>query len=82
MGSRISKDNENDASADASRGFRDCINQINNINENDLDLSNIDRLQIKVLKEMIKEVKEVKEKKSDKILYRLPAINLCSYSLI
>ena len=39
MGSRISKDNEND-----------CINQINNINENDLDLSNIDRLQIKVLK--------------------------------
>ena len=35
MGSRISKDNENDASADASRGFRDCINQINNINEND-----------------------------------------------
>ena len=71
MGSRISKDNEND-----------CINQINNINENDLDLSNIDRLQIKVLKEMIKEIKAVKEKKSDKILYRLPAINLCSYSLI
>ena len=71
MGSRISKDNEND-----------CINQLNNINENDLDLSNIDKLQIKVLKEMIKEIKEVKEKKSDKIMYRLPAINLCSYSLI
>ena len=70
MGSRISKDNEND-----------CINQINNINENDLDLSNIDRLQIEVLKEVIKKIKEVKEKKSDKILYRLPAINLCSYSL-
>ena len=70
MGSRISKDNEND-----------CINQISNINEKDLDLSNIDRLQIKVLKEVIKEIKEVKEKKSDKILYRLPAINLCSYSL-
>ena len=44
MGSKISKcDNEND-----------CINQINNINEDDLDLSNIDRLQIKVLKEMIR----------------------------
>ena len=70
MGSRISKDNEND-----------CSNQINNINENDLDLSNIDRLQIKVLKEVITEIKEVKEKKSDKILHRLPAINLCSYSL-
>ena len=53
MGSRISKnDNEND-----------CVNQINNINENDLDLSNIDRLHIKVLKEMIKEIKEVQRKK-------------------
>ena len=71
MGSRISTNNEND-----------CIIQINNINENDLDLSNSDKLQIKVLKEMIKEMKEVKEKKSDKIMYRLPAINLCSYSLI
>ena len=72
MGSRKSKnDNEND-----------CINQINNINENDLDFCNIDRLQIKVLKEMIKEIKEVKEKKSDKIYYKLPPVNLCSYSLI
>ena len=71
MGSRISTNIEND-----------CIIQINNIDENDLDLSNIDKLQIKVLKEMIKEMKEVKEKKSDKIMYRLPAINLCSYSLI
>ena len=70
MGSRISKDNEND-----------CINQINNINENNLDLSNIDRLQIKVLKEMIKEIKEVKEKKSDKIMYRLP-VQICNYSLV
>ena len=56
MGSRISKDTEND-----------CINQINNVNENDLDLSNIDRLQIKVLKDMIKEIKEVKEKRVIKL---------------
>ena len=70
MGSRISKnDNEND-----------CINQLNSINENDLDLSNIDKLQIKVLKEMVKEIKEVKEKKSDKIMYRLP-VQICNYSL-
>ena len=70
MGSKISKcDNEND-----------CINQINTINEDDLDLSNIDKLQIKVLKEMIKEMNEVKEKKSDKIMYRLP-IQICNYSL-
>ena len=57
------------------------FNQINNINENDLDLSNIDRLQIKVLKEMIKELQEVKDRKSDKILYRLP-VQICNYSIL
>ena len=70
MGSKISK-SEND-----------CINEIINMNEDDLDLSNIDKLQIKVLKEVINDLKEVKERKSDKIMYKLPAINLCSYSLI
>ena len=30
------------------------INEINNINEDELDLSNIDKLHIKALKEMIK----------------------------
>ena len=70
MGGRISKsDNEND-----------YIKQINNINEEELDLSNIDKLQIKVLKEMIKELKEMKDRKSDKMTYKLPALNLCSYS--
>ena len=70
MGSRFSKsDDEN------------CyITQLKNINEDDLDLSNIDKLQLKVLKEMIKDLKEVKEKKSDKITYRLP-VQLCNYSL-
>ena len=45
MGSRISKDDNED----------DCINQINNMNENDVDLSNIDKLQIKVLKKCYKQ---------------------------
>ena len=70
MGSRVSTNNNNH------------LEEIENINENELDLSNIDKLQIKVLKEIIKELKEVKERKSDKIMYKLPAINLCSYSLI
>ena len=70
MGSKVSTNNNN------------YMEEIENINENELDLSNIDKLQIKVLKEMIKELKEVKERKSDKIMYKLPAINLCSYSLI
>ena len=70
MGSRISKnDYEND-----------CITEINNINEDELDLSRIDKLQIKVLKQVINDLKEVKERKSDKITYRLP-VQLCNYSL-
>ena len=60
----------------------DCINELNNIDENSLDISNIAKLQIKALKEMNKRIKELENKKSDKIFYKLPAINLCSYSLI
>ena len=69
MGSKVSKSNN------------DYMEEIININKDELDSSNIDKLQIKVLKEMIKELKEVKEKKSDKIMYKLPAVNLCSNSL-
>ena len=69
MGSKVSKSNN------------DYMEEIININEEELDLSNIDKLQIKVLKEMIKDLKEVKEKKSDKIMYRLP-VQICNYSLI
>ena len=70
MGSRFSKSDD-----------ESCYKtQLKNINEEELDLSNIDKLQIKVLKEMIIELKEVKDRKSDKITYRLP-VQLCNYSL-
>ena len=59
-----------------------CMEEINNINEDDLDISNIDKLQIKAIKEMAERIKQIEDKKSDKIMYKLPAINLCSYSLI
>ena len=59
-----------------------CMDELSNINENDLDISNIDKLQIKALKELNSKIKEIEDKKSDKIMYKLPAINLCSYSLI
>ena len=62
--------------------MKNCyITQIKNINEEELDLSNIDKLQIKALKEIIKDIKKIEDKKSDKILYRLPPVNLCNYSL-
>ena len=59
-----------------------CMDEISNINEEDLDISNIDRLQIKAIKEISNKLKEIEDKKSDKIMYKLPAMNLCSYSLI
>ena len=71
MGSSGSKPSENN-----------YMEQIKNINIDDLDLSKIDALQLKVLKEMIDKLEKVEQRKSDKIMYKLPAINLCSYSLI
>jgi hypothetical protein len=59
-----------------------CIQELNNINEEDLDISRIDKLQIKALKEMNNKIKKLNKEKSDKIMYKLPAIQLCSWSLI
>ena len=59
-----------------------CIEELTKINEDDLDISKVDKLQIKALKELNSKIKEIEDKKSDKIMYKLPAINLCSYSLI
>ena len=58
------------------------MEQIKSINIDELDLSKIDALQLKVLKEIIEKLEKVEKRKSDKIMYKLPAINLCSYSLI
>ena len=59
-----------------------CMGELGNINENDLDISNVDKLQIRALKEMNNRIKEMEEKKSDRIFYKLPAINICAPSLI
>ena len=58
------------------------IEEIKDINIDDLDLSKIDALQLKAIKQMAERLKVLEERKSDKIIYKLPAINLCSYSLI
>ena len=59
-----------------------CMEELNNIDETNLDISNIDRLQIKTIKEISNKLKEIEENKSDRIRYKLPAVILCSYSLI
>ena len=57
------------------------IDRIKDINEDELDLSNIDRLQIKALKELNEKIIKMEKEKSDKTYYRLPAITLCQQSL-
>ena len=57
------------------------IDRIKDINEDELDLSNIDRLQIKALKESNEKINKIENEKSDKIYIQLLAINLCSNSL-
>ena len=59
-----------------------CIQELRKINEEELDISRIDKLQIKALKEINSKIEKLNKEKSDKIMYKLPAINLCSYSLI
>ena len=41
-----------------------------------------DILLFNTLKDVIERVEKLEETKSDKIYYKLPAVNLCSYSLI
>ena len=41
-----------------------------------------DILLFNTLKDCIERIEKLEETKSDKFVYKLPAINLCSYSLI
>ena len=59
-----------------------CIEELSKINEEELDISRIDKLQIKALKEINSKIEKLNKEKSDKIMYKLPAIQLCSWSLI
>jgi hypothetical protein len=57
-----------------------CVEELNNINEEDLGISRIDKLQIKAIKEMNNKIKKLNKEKNDSILYKLP-VQICNYSL-
>ena len=59
MGSSTSKENSTN-----------YIDKINEINIDDLDLSKIDNLQLKAIKELGNKIKEIEKKKSDRIMYK------------
>ena len=58
-----------------------CIEELNSIDENNLDISNIDKLQIKALKEMNSKIDKLQKEKQTKMIYALPKIDVCNYSL-
>jgi len=58
-----------------------CIEQLSNIDENDLDISNIDKLQIKAIKEINNKIEKLNKEKQTKMIYALPKIDVCNYSL-
>jgi RNase adaptor protein for sRNA GlmZ degradation len=41
-----------------------CVEELNNINEEDLDISRIDKLQIKAIKEMNNKIKKLNKEKT------------------
>ena len=53
-----------------------CIDELSKINENDLDISNIDKLQIKAIKEMNNKIKELENKQHTKLIYAIPKVDL------
>ena len=60
----------------------EAIKVIKDIDVNTIsEMSRIDILQINSLKAIINKLEKVNECKKDKIYCKLPALNLCSYSL-
>lgn len=59
----------------------DCIEELTNINEEDLDISKIDKLQIKAIKEMSERLGKLEKEKQTKLFYAVPKIDVCNYSL-
>ena len=59
----------------------DCIEELTNINEEDLDISKIDKLQIKAIKEINSKIEKLNREKQTKLFYAVPKIDVCNYSL-
>ena len=56
------------------------IDKINDIDVEQLDLSNVDKLQLNAIKQMSERLEKLEKVKSDKLISRLP-VQICSYSL-
>lgn len=68
-GSQSKKCNENNV-----------IEQIKNNDENELDMSNIDKLQLQAIKEAVNRIEKLEKDKQTKMLYAIPKVDLCNWS--
>jgi hypothetical protein len=58
-----------------------CIEELSKINEEELDISRIGKLEIKALKEINSKIEKLNKEKQTKMIYALPKIDVCNYSL-
>ena len=67
-----------------SKSSKSCASEnMKQIKELDInEKTKTDILLFNTLKDCIERIEKLEETKSDKLVYKLPAINLCSYSLI
>ena len=57
------------------------IEEIKYINVDDLDLSKIDALQLKAIKQMAGRIETLEKEKQTKMIYALPKIDVCNSGL-
>ena len=55
------------------------MGELNNVDENSLGISNIDKLQIKAIKEMRERMLKLEKEKQTKMIYAMPKVDLCNY---
>ena len=60
----------------------DCIKELSKINEEELDISRIDKIVLKTVKNLSERVEKLEREKQNKILYKLPDLQFCNASLI
>ena len=58
-----------------------CVEEVKYINIDDLDLSKIDALQLKAIKQMAERIEKLEKEKQTKMIYAIPKVDLCNWSL-
>lgn len=64
------------------RNENNVIEQIKNNDENELDMSNIDKLQLQAIKEAVNRIEKLEKDKQTKMLYAIPKVDLCNWSFL